>query len=902
MDFHSFRRGGASGNLPWMTVLRLMTLGLLLLAVRPVEAALSGSERKAFESASQVFQLKLWERAEREFAEFVRTYPKSEALPKAVLLQAQAHFEQREYAAVIELLQARLDTAGSMADQFFYWIGQAQSKSGDYGRAAETFGRLAREYPASPLRLEAAVNEAAAHARLGDWSTVLALLKRADGPFRLAAAQTGGGELVSRGFLLLAEAQLALGDFPGAEVSLNRVGKGLTADLEWQRRFLLSRVFAGSGRADRAAEESAGMIQAAQGAVQWGLLADSVVFRAELLEQLGRWSEALATWQINFTNAPVARQRQALTRAIALTIRQEQLPEATRILDLYLQANQYTNAPADVGWLTLGELHLKQSVTTPGTNAVGMAASNHLAAAEECFQRVVKDFPGSTYIGKAQLGLGWCHWVEGRMPESEAAFDAASKRLPPSADRAVALFKRADAQFVQTNYVAALESYRQVLQGLSSWPAADQALRTPASYQALRVSLALTNLDGAELALREILTTESTGPEAAGSVLLVAQAYAEAQRPEAAERLFAEFTTRFPDSRLRPEVDLLVARLHEEQGEWETAATDYDAWLGTYADHALRPRVEFQRALAAAGMAREAEALDRFTNFVARFATDALAPQAQWWVADHHFNRGDFATAELNYKLLFQTWPQSELAMTARLMAGRSALAIGSSKSAAAIEHFTSLTSDTNCPPDLWMQAMSAYGAALVRAPLPPEETNKLANLEAAMRVLRLMVQTHPTNSMAAPGWGEIGNCALQLGEYGAASNAYRTAVSFPGSPVAIRSQAKLGLAVVYEKMAQRAGDGEQANLLRAARDESLDVYLGKILTETETPDAFWRKKAGLEAARLSEALKDWPQALELYRDMQRQNLLPGEDFQKRIETIEKLQRATEPGAVGVRS
>jgi hypothetical protein len=35
---------------------------------------------------------------------------------------------------------------------------------------------------------------------------------------------------------------------------------------------------------------------------------------------------------------------------------------------------------------------------------------------------------------------------------------------------------------------------------------------------------------------------------------------------------------------------------------------------------------------------------------------------------------------------------------------------------------------------------------------------------------------------------------------------------------------------------------------------------------------------------------------------MQRQNLLPGEDFQKRIETIEKLQRATEPGAVGVRS
>jgi len=865
---------------------------LLVLAGSNSHAALSGSERKAYESAGQAFQLKLWTRAEKEFADFVRDFPNSENFAKAMLLQAQAQFEQRKYGDLVELLRANFGRAGDAADQFLYWIGQAQLKSGDLVVAGQTFGRLAREYPASPFRLEAAVNEAAALAKQGQWTNVQSLLRQSDGPFRLAATQAQGSELVSRGFLLLAEAQLTLGDYPGAEVSLNRVNKDLTADLEWQRRYLLCRVLAASGRADQAAEESDGMIKAAQGAVQFGLLADSVVFRAELLEQLGRWADALATWQLNFTNAPVARQRQALSRATALAIRQNQLIEATRVLDLYLQLNQYTNAPADVAWLTLGELRLKQAVLAKTNLASGVLATNDLAAAEDCFQRVVKGFPGSTYIGKAQLGLGWCFWVQDKFAESETAFDAAAKRLPPSEDKAVALFKLADTQFVLSNYLAALENYRQVLDLVTNESAADKTLSVPASYQALRASLALTNIAGAEASMRRILEANGASNEAVGSLLLVSQAYVDARQPEMAGQLFAEFAARFPDSSLRPEVELLVARMMEQQGMWNKAEESYDIWLTTYPTNQLRPQVEFQRALAAAGAGNELAALRRLTNFVADYPEQPLAPQAQWWVADYYFNQGDYVVAELNYKLLFQTWPGSPLAYQARLMAGRSAMAVGSSKYPAAIEHFTSLTSDTNCPPELWMQAMSAYAAALMRSPPAATETNKMANLETALRVLKTLTQSPATNALLAAAFGEYAGCALQLGDYSTASNAYRHAIAYPGNSVTVRSQAKVGLAIVLEKMAQRSTNGVQLDLLAKAREEDLDVYLGSILREGEVPDSFWRKKSGLEAARLSELLQDWPQALEMYRDMLRQNLLPREELQQKIENVERSQRA----------
>lgn len=875
-----------------MTKLRTILFCLLLaLAGVRVEAALFGGEKKAFEEAGNSFRVEMWERAEKELAKFVEDYPKSERLSEVILWQAQAQFQQGKYPAVVDLLTKRQEQAGNFADQYLFWTGRAQFEAKDYPAAAQTFGKLAREFSSSPKRLEAAVNEAASYAKLGDWTNVVELLKRVDGPFRLASLSAPGSEMVARGFLLRAEGQLAQKLLPDAEASLNRISTGLSGELEWRRRFLLCRTLLEWGRADKAVEESALMITAAEGVQPWELWSDSVIFRADLLEQLGRLSEAGATWRRILTNAPVARQRQALLRITALAIQQNQLGEATRTLAEYLDA---TNAPAaDVALLTLGELHLKQHVGSLKSGGKEVGATNHLTEATNYLLQVVKRFPGSAYVGKAQLNLGWCYWVEQQYAESETAFGVAVKRLPLSEDQAVARFKLADAQFAQSNYPAALANYREVLQVLTNWPTVNNALRTPASYQALRASLELTNAAGAEQAMREILKDGVASAEAISSVLLVAQAYVDADQPIEAQRMFGEFALQFPASDLRPEVELLVARLQEEQGEWAKAADAYDAWLGRYSTNRLRAQVEFQRALAAAGVGQETNALQRFTNFVAQFPTNELAPRAQWWVADWYYNQRDYQNAEINFKQLFNTWRKSELAYEARMMAGRAAL--GRLEFDDAIDHFTSFTSDSNCPVALRVQGLFAYGGALMLWPPAPTSTNKLANVEEARRIFGFVVQLYPTNELVAAAYGEIGNCELNLATkdsayYNMASNSYRQAMTYPAASVAVRSQAQVGLAAVLEKQAALAGVGA-ADLLKQGRENCLDVYFGKQLRENETPDLFWQREAGMKAARFSESLNEWRQAIELYRDMLRLKLFPAKAMEIKISIAENQLR-----------
>ena len=189
------------------------------------------------------------------------------------------------------------------------------------------------------------------------------------------------------------------------------------------------------------------------------------------------------------------------------------------------------------------------------------------------------------------------------------------------------------------------------------------------------------------------------------------------------------------------------------------------------------------------------------------------------------------------------------------MMAGRAAMAWSAYGNAC--EYFTNLTSNPNCPDELKAKALFAYGGALMR--LPAADTNKLANLEEARRVFSRIAQLYPTNQQTALAWGEIGNCSLQLATedvsyYLVASNAYQQAIASPFASVAARSQAKVGLGITLEKMAELKPAGEKAALLILARDNYLDVALENGVAT----DLFWQKEAGKKALKVMEALEDW--------------------------------------------
>src|SRR2546430_17503448 len=98
-------------------------LVLLLLFARSLFATERG-EAEAFAAAAKASQDGFYERAQKEWAEFLREYPKSPRANEAALAQAQARHQLKEYAGALEILNARAAQAGALGDQYQFWRGQ----------------------------------------------------------------------------------------------------------------------------------------------------------------------------------------------------------------------------------------------------------------------------------------------------------------------------------------------------------------------------------------------------------------------------------------------------------------------------------------------------------------------------------------------------------------------------------------------------------------------------------------------------------------------------------------------------------------------------------------------------------------------------------------------------------
>ena len=185
------------------------------------------------------------------------------------------------------------------------------------------------------------------------------------------------------------------------------------------------------------------------------------------------------------------------------------------------------------------------------------------------------------------------------------------------------------------------------------------------------------------------------------------------------------------------------------------------------------------------------------------------------------------------------------------------------------------------------MQALFAYGSALMQK--ESSDTNSpLANFEQAIRVFKAIGQSYPQTEQAALALGEIGDCYLQLTNYDAATNAYAQVINSPVANISTRSQAQIGFGIALEKQAALATDGDQTNLLKAARDAYLDVFYGvNRHGDEQYQDAFWTKKAGLQALPLVEALGvDDPD--EFIKGMER-------EFPESKDSLEKKRAALPP-------
>ena len=99
--------GRQNCQMRWLVCLFLLLCGSGF-AAQPGEA-------EAFASAAKASQDGFYERAEKEWAEFLQQYPKSDRANEAALAQAQARHQLKQYAGALEILNARGANAGPLA-------------------------------------------------------------------------------------------------------------------------------------------------------------------------------------------------------------------------------------------------------------------------------------------------------------------------------------------------------------------------------------------------------------------------------------------------------------------------------------------------------------------------------------------------------------------------------------------------------------------------------------------------------------------------------------------------------------------------------------------------------------------------------------------------------------------
>lgn len=842
--------------------LMLVLMALIASPALPVHAAGWG-ETKALTVAQDAFTARDWAVAAADFGAFATNYPGSEHRAEAVLFEAQARFNLHQYNEAIRRLTTEQPRAGALADKYVYWTAEATFYNADYTSAAETYASLARDYPASTLRLEAAFKEGECYARLGAWPKVIETLGSPEGAFRQSAKSDPTNRFAVQGALVLSGAQAEQKDYAAAEWTLEELGHlNLTPGDEWQRRYNLCRVQLGAGHYEAALAGSTNLLASATAMARPALQAQSVALRGEALEQLGRLSEAADAYAAGLDKShPAGLRRRAMLKVVELNLRQDQLDAAMKGLADFL--DQYPGEKeSDAALLAHGELALKKYYLA---SSPAPELTNALEQASADFARLATAFTNSEFVGKAQLNLGWCRLAQSNLAESEAAFSNAVARLDFSEDAAVARFKLADLQYQRKDFDDALRNYREVVERYGSLPAVKSELAERALYQTVRTALAETNVAAAQAAMQQILTQFPNGQFGGPSELLVGEGLARQQHTQEARSALTDFATRFPDSPLVPEVELAIARTFESETNWDEAIRRYDTWLGAHTNNPAAPQAEFARAWANSQAGRETNAFGQFTNFVALHSTSELAPQAQYWVADHYFRQEDYIHAELNYQVISNNWPSSPLASEAWMMAGRAAAA--AADYADAIRFFTNLTSNPSVPEGLRSRAIFAAADSMIRR--PPDTNNPEGNFNDAIRFLsEILTRTNEPISVLAQ--GRIGDCYRQLAalntepaqsqDYSLAITNYQGVMQSPLADISARSGAECGLALCIEAMSRSKPAADQARGLAEAMKHYKAVIYGENLREGEKQDLFWVEQAGLAVCQLMEEAGQWEQ------------------------------------------
>lgn len=805
----------------WLQAGALLVASGLLAADGP--AAGQGPDRVAFDAALRSFAIGAYPRAAEEFTAFAAQFPES-------------------------------GLRGEAARRALYARAEAETARGDFAAAGRTFGAYLAQFPGSDLELQALVRRSECLFRSGQAAAAAAALEQPDGPFLRARSEGRPADLLLAGSMLAAEAHLAAGDPVRARASiLAATPFSTTPAARWDRQRLEVRILEAlpEGRDAASAIDAAGRLRTiAQSDELAARRPESAALLGRLLLAAGQGERAVGPLEENLapTVPPVFR-ADAAGRLGDWWVSQGRLSQARERLESAVAGLGEDPAAAGLR-LRLGQIHLREHLARRGTNGVAKPAAESnvgLTRALAELERASALNPPREVRGPLALSLAWCRWEEALAADSKAVmtqalsgFRSAIDLLPPvSAEALVARFKAADASAWLGDAPTALRGYLEVADLAASRPADREAWQPPALEQALIAAIASTNAPAGESVLRRLIELPQAGERSGRGVLWLGSSLARQGAGDLGRGLLKEYLGRFPQSGLRPEVELELAMLGLHDGDWSGSVTELRRWLEAHPQHPGAVRAGFHLAYALARSGDPTAAMRQFSELAARNPADPAAISAQLWLAGRFFEQQDYLQAgQASAAILTNASVRAARGQTwyrAKLWAAEAGRKLQNFESAA--EHFRDLINDKVAPPEVQSAALFHYGELLqsrpVEAGADPLSRYRLA-LEAFSRVLDF------TNSpYLAPALGMMGNCHFQLStlnpaDYAKAVELYQKAAAIPGAGIETRCRAWLGHAAVNRRMAELRSGTESGEFFERSIRSGLDVALGKVLLPGE--------------------------------------------------------------------
>jgi TolA-binding protein len=817
-----------------------------LAAALPLRAQPSDDENRAFAAAQQSYHDGAFDLCNDRVAALLKKYPKSELLPQAEILQAQALYQLgRDDAAVAAFTLPIDQVPPDFRSDTLFWQGEALLDAEKWPDAEQRFRAALALKPPAPRAAELNLGLAWAIFNQGRQAEAMPLVQSLINDH----ANVGVSQ---RAQLLFAKIELVQGQFPAAIAGLQSLFTTKPdPGLAFAANYWLGEAYAANHQYDKAADSYRRVTDVPQ-AFPKPLVAEANLGLGLAERALGQFDLASAAYEKAYQLAENETARLNAFRAFLESAREaKQLPEAVSTLQEFAR-NSSDSAPA-----ALFAIGLVLAEDGQEDKAIGTLESLLVAYSKSSWAPAANDQLGRLYA---------------RAGKPDLAVKALQTCIDTSQDPALtrtARFQLGGVLYAAKDYVNAAAQFAQSSSGTD-------AQAEDASFNYLLAQAKLGKLDvfqkaDADFQKRFPQSTHLKPIALAEGMLLTDQNKTDAAKEIYKKALGADVAT--PDQKA----------LLQALGDLQYQTNDLGAALDTFQRIVtLFPDDSLEAAERGVEIAYELKKLDEdqaeqaFAALAQKYGKTPGGAEAYFRLGEFYSFRQDYVKAQDAFQQLTAAYPQSDYADRAWFFAGQAAFQHQDYAAARAL--LEKVPDNSPFKPDarLW------EGKTYQQQPVP-----SMANFRQAADVFDSVLATQKSGPDFVEASLLKGECLFELGaqdpaNYTAALAAFGAVLKTKDGTVAQRNEAAVRSAKCLEKLGRR--------------DEAMDQYLavlygretGSDAASPQPPDFSWPIEAGVQAGMMRESDKDYRGAIEIYKRLEQ---IGGAHQQEFHDLIDKLRR-----------